>query len=66
MDDLEYQEILDGIVKDLRKAGYDPFVQLIGYYKTGDITCITRKNDAREKMRQISKEQLRRYLGETV
>jgi len=66
MDNLEYQEILDGIVKDLRKAGYDPFVQLIGYYKTGDINCITRQNGARERMRQISKEQLRRYLGETV
>lgn len=42
-------EIINKIIIALRKAGYHPYEQLVGYVKTGSSAHITRKNNARAK-----------------
>ena len=46
----------------LRDKGYDPYAQLYGYLKTGDDIYITRKGNARELVKTLDKDELRRYL----
>ena len=53
---------LNIVVDALRESGYDPYVQIYGYLKTGDETYITRRNDAREIIKSISKDDLTQYI----
>lgn len=53
---------LNIVVDALRESGYDPYVQIYGYLKTGDETYITRRNDAREIIKSISKEDLNLFV----
>ena len=53
---------LEDIVAALRDGGYDPYAQLYGFLKTGDETYITRRNDARAKVKTISKDALAQYV----
>lgn len=54
---------LEDIVAALREGGYDPYAQLYGFLKTGDETCITRRNGARAKVKNIGKEALAQYIA---
>ena len=53
---------LNIVVDALRESGYDPYVQVYGYLKTGDETYITRRNDAREIIKSLSKDELARFI----
>lgn len=56
------KEKLGAIVAALTAAGYDPIAQLYGYLKTGDVTCITRHNGARNLIVEVSKEDIAKYI----
>jgi len=49
---------LNEVVSSLEKNGYDPTNQLIGYILSGDLTYITSKGDARNKLSKYSREEL--------
>lgn len=56
------KEKLDAIAAALTAAGYDPYAQMYGYLKTGDETCITRRDGARDLIKKVSKDELAAYV----
>ena len=50
------------VVKSLRKAGYNPHDQISGFLVTDDETYITRQGNAREIIKTINKDVLRKYI----
>ena len=49
---------LNEIINTLEKNGYNPTNQLVGYLLTGDLSYITSKDDARNKISRYSREEL--------
>ena len=54
--------ILDSIAEALSQRGFEPYEQIYGYFKTGDVSYITRHGEARQKIVDISREEIRGYL----
>ena len=50
--------ILKEVYEALVEKGYNPINQLVGYILSGDSTYITSHNDARNKIRQIERDEL--------
>lgn len=50
------------VVKSLREAGYNPHDQISGFLVTDDETYITRQGNAREMIKTINKDVLRKYI----
>ena len=50
------------VVKSLREAGYNPHDQINGFLVTDDETYITRQGNAREIIKTINKDVLRKYI----
>lgn len=61
MTDEQCLDLLQEIIRALRIQGYDPHAQIMGYLETGDLTCITRYNGAREKMQKIGRYRANKY-----
>lgn len=61
-DEKSFDEIMEVVTAALTQAGYDSRSQLFGYIQTGDLTYITRQNNARNLIQLIDKEKLRKYL----
>ena len=62
------KEILKEVYQALQEKGYNPINQIVGYILSGDPTYITSHNDARNKIRQIERDELlekmvRNYIG---
>ena len=62
------KEILKEVYEALVEKGYNPINQIVGYILSGDPTYITSYNDARNKIRQIERDELlgsmvRDYIG---
>ena len=62
------QEILKEVYQSLVEKGYNPINQIVGYILSGDPTYITSHNDARNKIRQIERDELlesmvKNYIG---
>ena len=62
------QEILKEVYEALVEKGYNPINQIVGYILSGDPTYITSYKDARNKIRQIERDELlekmvRNYIG---
>ena len=62
------QEILKEVYEALVEKGYNPINQIVGYILSGDPTYITSHNDARNKIRQIERDELlekmvKNYIG---
>ena len=62
------QEILKEVYESLVEKGYNPINQIVGYILSGDPTYITSHKDARNKIRQIERDELlekmvRKYIG---
>lgn len=53
---------MDRIVKALKDAGYDPYMQLYGYLETGDNSYITRKDNARDEIDELDREMVREFM----
>ena len=54
--------ILDSIADSLSERGFEPYEQIYGYFKTGDVSYITRHGEARQKIVVVSREEIRGYL----
>ena len=62
LDNQEFRARMDQIVKALKDAGYDPYMQLYGYLETGDDTYITRKGNARDEIGELDQEMVREFM----
>ena len=56
------KEILIHIADSIRETGNDPHDQLLGYISTGDVTYITRRNNARELIQTVDKKDVRQFF----
>ena len=62
------KEILKEVYEALVEKGYNPINQIVGYILSGDPTYITSYKNARNKIRQIERDELldkmvRNYIG---
>ena len=62
------KEVLKEVYEALGEKGYNPINQIVGYILSGDPTYITSHNDARNKIRQIERDELleklvKSYIG---
>ena len=62
------KETLKQVYEALVEKGYNPINQIVGYILSGDPTYITSHKDARNKIRQIERDELlekmvRNYIG---
>ena len=62
------KEILKEVYEALVEKGYNPINQIVGYILSGDPTYITSYKDARNKIRQIERDELlekmvRKFIG---
>ena len=62
------QEILKEVYEALVEKGYNPINQIVGYILSGDPTYITSHKDARNKIRQVERDELlekmvKNYIG---
>ena len=57
-------EILKYIAVSIRETGNDPHDQLYGYISTGDVTYITRRNNARALIQTVDEEVVKRFVRE--
>ena len=57
-DNAKTQEIMKEVYEALVEKGYNPINQLVGYILSGDPTYITSYKDARNKIRQIERDEL--------
>ncbi len=62
MFDLDFEKKMETIVSALKMAGFEPYEQLAGYVQTGNSCYITRTNNAREIIQDISVEQITEYI----
>lgn len=62
------KEILKDVYQSLVEKGYNPINQIVGYILSGDPTYITSHNNARNKIREIERDELlekivKSYIG---
>ena len=57
-------EILKHIADSIRQTGNDPHDQLYGYVTTGDVTFITRHNNARALIQTVDKKDVKQFVRE--
>lgn len=62
MDDT--RETLCHIADSIRETGNDPHDQLLGYISTGDVTYITRRNNARALIQTVDKKDVKQFVRE--
>ena len=66
--DIDTKQVLKDVYEALVEKGYNPINQMVGYILSGDPTYITSYKDARNKIRQIERDELldkmvRNYIG---
>lgn len=57
------EDKLKEIITLLEEKGYDPVAQLTGYIEIGSDDYITRHGGAREKIKEISIDEIKEYLN---
>lgn len=62
MENEQFDSIMDSVVMSLKKRGFDPYIQLLGYLRENNPLFITRYNNARSVIETLNKEQIRRYV----
>ena len=60
--DAEFDARIKGIIQAITAAGYDPYSQLYGYITTGKHEYITRRDDAREKIKTLNWLKLKEFV----
>ena len=58
------RETLILIADAIRQTGNDPHDQLYGYISTGDVTYITRRNNARALIQTVDKKDVKQFVKE--
>ena len=56
------EERLNEIITLLEEKGYDPIAQLTGYIEIGSDDYITRHGGAREKIKEIDKDIIKKHI----
>ena len=56
--DIDTKQILKDVYEALVEKGYNPVNQIVGYILSGDPTYITSHKNARNKIRQIERDEL--------
>ena len=54
--------LMERITTAIRDAGYVPYDQLTAFLKTGDDRYITRRDNARKLIQEVSQKELQNYL----
>lgn len=62
--DTEFNRIMEIIVNALKERGYNPYMQLYGYVTENEPSYITKHNNARQLILNLSKEQVKKYVEE--
>ena len=57
-------ETLEYIAESIRETGNDPHDQLLGYITTGDVTYITRRNNARALIQTVDQKDVKQFIKE--
>lgn len=55
-------EIQSRIADSVRETGNDPHDQLLGHITTGDVTYITRRNNARAMIQTVDKKDVKQFV----
>lgn len=58
----EIRQILTMVYDELKKKGYKPINQIVGYILSGDPTYITNQNNARALISRIDRDEILRVL----
>lgn len=56
------EESLNEIIKLMKERDYDPVAQLTGYIELGSEDYITRHGGAREKIKDVPKDNIEKYI----
>ena len=56
--------LMKRIITAIEDAGYVPYDQLTAFLKTGDDRYITRRDNARNLIREVDQKELRKYLAQ--
>ena len=56
--------LMKRIITAIQDAGYVPYDQLTAFLKTGDDRYITRRDNARNLIREVNQKELRKYLAQ--
>lgn len=62
--DTEFNRIMEIIVNALKERGYNPYMQLYGYVTENEPSYITKHNNVRQLILNLSKEQVKKYVEE--
>ena len=62
MDDRLFEATMMKIIDALKKKGYEPYDQIIGYLETGESNYITRSDRARDMIQALDKTRIRRFI----
>ena len=62
--DKQFLQNIAIVVQALKQAGYVPYDQLLGYVNTNNLAYITRRDNARELVRQMDPSLIQQYLGQ--
>lgn len=64
MDQMQFDAAIKTVISALQTAGYDPYMQLLGYVKTGESAYITRQGGARELVEHLGVNRIKDFLKE--
>ena len=64
MDQMQFDTAIKTVMSALQTAGYDPYMQLLGYVKTGESAYITRQSGARELVEHLGVNRIKDFLKE--
>ena len=64
MDQMQLDTAIKTVISALQTAGYDPYMQLLGYVKTGEPAYITRQGGARELVEHLGVNRIKDFLKE--
>lgn len=56
--ELQVSDVLEIVYKALKKKGYNPVNQIVGYIMSGDPTYITSHNNARSLIMKVERDEL--------
>ena len=67
---VQVRSIMENVYHALEEKGYDPVIQIVGYFLSGDPTYITAHNNARSQIGRLERDELLEeilyyYLGFT-
>ena len=62
MDDRLFEATMIKIIEALKKKGYEPYDQIVGYLETGEASYITRSDGTRDMIQSLDKVRIRMFI----